>query len=209
MLVAGLDEAGRGSFIGRVYSACVILPEDFSEKVLKNKITIRDSKKMSAKKRVQAREFIEKNALAFSVQWAEKEEIEQTNILRATMLSMHRCIDSLTTKPEKILVDGNYFIPYPSIPHECIEKGDDSMECIAAASILAKTYRDEYIAQLCTENPILEEYAIHKNMGYGTKVHLEKIREKGSTLFHRRTFGICKRILNDPKNDSKNSISEN
>lgn len=191
-MIAGLDEAGRGSFIGRVYSACVIVDDNFENKIQNDKIVIRDSKKMSLMQRNKARKYIEENAIAYSVEFSEQDEIENTNILNASIMAMHKCLDTLSIEPNKIFIDGNYFIKYKNIPHECIIKGDSEHISISCASILAKTYRDEYIENLCKENEILQKYEISKNKGYGTKSHLEAIKRYGITKFHRKTFGICK-----------------
>jgi len=193
-MIAGLDEAGRGSFIGRVYSSCVVVDENFIQRYKDNneKIVLRDSKKLSEKKRDAARKFIETYAPDYVVSFSDREEIEQQNILQATLASMRKCLDGLRIRPDKIMVDGPHFTPYEDIPHECIIKGDDSELSIACASILAKTHRDEYIKTLCEENPCLTAYDIMKNKGYGTKCHLDAIKKWGPTEFHRKTFGICR-----------------
>ena len=194
---AGLDEAGRGCFLGRVYTAAVILPNNILEIMEKNKIKIRDSKKLSKKVRQKAREFIEKNALAYAVTYRENTDIDRINILRATMESMHEAISKLSITPEKILVDGTYFPVYRDasgefIEDECVTKGDDTYLSIAAASILAKTYKDEYIENLVKENPDLIVYDLLNNSGYGTAKHIDAIKNYGLSEFHRKTFGICK-----------------
>ncbi len=205
----GLDEAGRGCFLGRVYAAGVILPNNILEIMEKNKIKIRDSKKLSKKNRIKAREFIEKNALAYAVAYRENTDIDKKNILRATMEAMHECVSKLSITPEKILVDGTYFPVYRDasgefIEDECVTKGDDTYLCIAAASILAKTYKDEYIENLVKENPELEIYDLLNNSGYGTAKHIEAIKNYGLSDFHRKTFGICKDFVNEPVNESVN-----
>ncbi len=198
----GLDEAGRGCFLGRVYAAGVILPNNILEIMEKNKIKIRDSKKLSKKNRLKAREFIEKNALSYAVAYRENTEIDEKNILKATMEAMHECVSKLSITPEKILVDGTYFPVYRDtsgefIESECITKGDDTFLCIAAASILAKTYKDEYIENLVKENPELAVYDLLNNSGYGTAKHIDAIKNYGLSDFHRKTFGICKEYAND------------
>lgn len=194
-LEAGLDEAGRGCLFGRVYTAAVILPPDLVEE---KGLIIKDSKKVSKKKRAKLRKFIEENAIDFSVAYSESYEIDEDNILKTTMNTMHKAIDGLKIKPEFLLVDGNYFIPYndgkKNINHRCIIDGDNSFKAIAAASILAKEYRDEYIEKLCNENRIYMKYDLHHNKGYGTRTHIEAIKKYGITAEHRRTFGICKEM---------------
>lgn len=193
MLVAGIDEAGRGSLISRVYSAIVVLPENFLELCNEEKIIIRDSKKMTKLQREKSRRFIEKYAIDYNVQYSEHWEIDKVGILRATMNSMNRCIEKLIIPVDKLYVDGDYFDNYhKEIPYECIIRGDNIVPEIACASILAKTYRDEYIKNLFEENKEeLEKYGIDRNMGYGTKVHMEAITENGFTEFHRKSF--CKK----------------
>lgn len=193
MLVAGIDEAGRGSLISRVYSAIVVLPENFLELCSEEKIIIRDSKKMTKLQREKSRRFIERYAIDYNVQYSEHWEIDKVGILRATMNSMNRCIEKLIMPVDKLYVDGDYFDNYhKEIPYECIIRGDNIVPEIACASILAKTYRDEYIKNLFEENKEeLEKYGIDRNMGYGTKVHMEAITENGFTEFHRKSF--CKK----------------
>jgi ribonuclease HII len=188
----GVDEAGRGCLFGRVYIGGVILPQNIIELCENEKVILKDSKKLSKKKRDKARQFIEKYAIEYSVKYKEHYEIDQINILQATLTGMHDIIDSLTNKPDKILVDGNHFIPYENIPHECVINGDNTYMNIAAASILAKTYRDEYIDKLCTDNIFFKKYDLQRNMGYGTARHINAIKEYGITPFHRISFGICK-----------------
>jgi ribonuclease HII len=194
---AGVDEAGRGSLLSRVYAASVILPDDFDELCKSSGIVLKDSKKMSADDRSRTRKFIETHAIDFAVGFAESEEIDEMNILQATMLAMHRALSQLSWI-DKILVDGNYFKPFADIPYECIIGGDDKEQSISAASILAKTYRDEYIEQLVNQNPILEEYGIARNKGYGTEEHRKAVHRLGLTPFHRRTF--CRFKNSQPNN---------
>jgi ribonuclease HII len=186
---AGVDEAGRGSLLSRVYAAAVILPDDFDELCKASNIVLKDSKKMSVVDRNRTRKFIETHAVDFGVGFAESEEIDKMNILQATMFAMHRALSQLSWI-DKILVDGNYFKPFADIPYECIIGGDDKEQSISAASILAKTYRDEYVELLVDENPILEEYGVRRNKGYGTEEHRKAVQRLGLTPFHRRTF--CK-----------------
>lgn len=205
-LEAGLDEAGRGCLFGRVYTAAVILPHDLVEE---KGLIIRDSKKVSKKKRAKLRKFIEENAIDYSVAYSESYEIDNDNILKTTMNTMHKAIDGLKIRPEFLLIDGNYFIPYHNeeekIDHRCIIDGDNSFKAIAAASILAKEYRDEYIKNLCKENIMYMKYDLHHNKGYGTRTHMEAIKKYGITPEHRRTFGICKRmpLFNDFENSDE------
>ena len=193
MLIAGIDEAGRGSLISRVYSAIVVLPENFLELCNEEKIMIRDSKKMTKLQRKKSRRFIEKYAIDYNVQFSEHWEIDKVGISRATMNSMNRCIEKLNIPIDKLYIDGDYFDNYhKDIPYECIIRGDDIVPEIACASILAKEYRDEYIRNLYLENKEeLEKYGIDRNMGYGTKVHMDAISENGFTEFHRKSF--CKK----------------
>jgi ribonuclease HII len=201
-----LDEVGRGCLFGRVYIACVVLPKD---ETLFDGTNIKDSKKFSSKKKMmEVAEYIKKHALAWHVSYIDEKTIDEINILQATMRGMHDCLDSIILKlngyneldKNMALIDGNYFIPYRrfdlskdsivELPFVTIEKGDNKYMGIAAASILAKTSRDAYIHDLCKEYPVLiEKYGLDTNMGYGTKKHLDGIREHGITEWHRRTFG--------------------
>jgi len=195
MLVAGIDEAGRGSLISRVYTAAVVLPDDFMLMAKEERVVIRDSKKMSLLQRERARAFIETNAIAYHVAFAGREEIDQYNILEATLCAMHRAVSGLCLVPDKLHVDGNVFRPYvdeygDEVPYQCLIKGDDTDPAIACASILAKTYRDEFISNLVREHPLLEPYGIKTNMGYGTALHLEALKTLGPTAFHRQSFHI-------------------
>ena len=178
---AGCDEAGRGCLAGPVVAASVILPKDYKNKLLN------DSKKLSASKRDLLRIEIEKDALAFAVSFVDHTKIDEINILNASFLAMHQAIDQLELSPELLLIDGNRFKPYQVVKHECIVKGDGKYLSIAAASILAKTYRDEYMIQLAEEFP---GYGWSNNMGYPTIKHREGIKKLGVTPFHRMTFRL-------------------
>ena len=187
----GIDEAGRGCLFGPVCVASVIwLDEDPNPDLV-----IRDSKKMSEKKRKILKEYILDNSISSSVKFIDHETIDRDNILEATMKGMHECIDDVSSriKPDTLLIDGPHFNMYDGISHVCVVNGDNTYKSIAAASILAKTFRDEYITSLVDENPELEKYDIRNNKGYGTRKHLEAIREYGITKWHRKTFGICKK----------------
>ena len=197
ILEAGIDEAGRGCLSGRVYVGCVILPNEDKFPDEKD-LEIKDSKKLSRKKRTELAKYIKDNAIEYSVAWSDLEEIERKNILHATISAMHKALDKLSNIPENILVDGNYFNEYKyidgtKINHVTIKQGDGKYLGIAAASILAKSSRDKYILDLCEKYPILKEnYGLQNNMGYGTKVHLEGIESNGITQWHRKTFGKCR-----------------
>ncbi len=178
---AGCDEAGRGSLAGPVFAAAVILPRKFRNKWLN------DSKKLTAKRRDQLRTVIEQEALAFGVGWVPEKEIDNINILNASILAMHRAIDHLQTLPEYLIIDGNRFKPYNTIAHACIVKGDAIYASIAAASILAKTHRDEYMKKLHEAYP---HYGWDRNMGYPTRAHREALMKYGPTPHHRRSFRL-------------------
>ncbi len=178
---AGLDEAGRGCYAGPVYAAAVILPKDFHHPLLN------DSKKLTEQQRNKLRPIIEKESIAFMVMAVDNAEIDRINILQASFTAMHRCIDKLSVIPEILLIDGNRFKKYKTIPHHCIIKGDGKYASIAAASILAKTYRDEYMQQLHLEFP---NYGWNKNKGYGTAVHRDAINALGLCKYHRKSFSI-------------------
>jgi ribonuclease HII len=180
-LEAGTDEAGRGCLCGPVVAAAVILPEDFSHPFLN------DSKQISEKKRAELRPFIEENALDFGVSFVWQQEVDKINVLQASITGMHRAIDALNITPEFIIIDGNKFRNYKEIPHETIVKGDAKFQSIAAASVLAKTYRDEYMVKIHEEFPM---YNWQKNKGYPTKEHRNAIREFGATAHHRKTFKL-------------------
>ncbi|MCP4311082.1 MAG: ribonuclease HII [Bacteroidetes bacterium] len=181
---AGCDEAGRGCLAGPVYAAAVILPPDFSNPLLD------DSKKVNARTRDLLREVVEKEALSYAVGVADVAEIDQINILNASILAMHRALAMLSTDPGYLLIDGNRFKPFHQISHSCIIKGDGIYASIAAASILAKTYRDECMESLHLKYP---RYGWDRNKGYPTKDHRKAILESGPTEFHRRSF----RLLDD------------
>lgn len=178
---AGCDEAGRGCLAGPVFAAAVILPNHFSNDLLN------DSKQLSEKQRLQLRPIIEQEALAWAVAKVDNHEIDQINILNASFLAMHRALDQLQVRPEYIIVDGNRFKAYQQIPHQCIVKGDSKYMSIAAASVLAKTYRDEYMEQLHQQFPM---YNWKKNKGYPTKEHRTGIQQYGTTKFHRLSFSL-------------------
>lgn len=180
-LEAGCDEAGRGCLAGAVFAAAVILPEDFKSEELN------DSKRLSEKMRYKLRPVIEREALAWAVGIVTPEEIDRINILKASFLAMHRAIDQLTVRPEHLLIDGNRFTPYPDIPHTTVVKGDGKYLSIAAASVLAKTYRDDYMNELATRYPA---YHWAENKGYPTRAHREAIRSYGITPYHRKTFTL-------------------
>lgn len=181
IIEAGCDEAGRGCLAGPVFAAAVILGNDFENQF------INDSKQLSKLKRTELKSFIEQNALAFSVAYVEPKKIDEINILNASILAMHLALDGLNVIPEHILVDGNRFKPYKEIPHQCMVKGDARFLNIAAASILAKTYRDEYMEKLHLDFP---QYNWKKNMGYPTVEHRKGISEFGATIHHRMTFRL-------------------
>jgi len=178
---AGCDEAGRGCLAGSVYAAAVILPPDYHNERLN------DSKKLTARQRYALRQDIERDAVAWAVGVVTPQEIDQINILNASILAMHRALDQLQVRPEAIIVDGNRFKPYRDLPHTTIVKGDGKYLSIAAASILAKTYRDDEMIRLAQECP---DYDWQHNMGYPTRKHREAIRQHGITPYHRRTFNL-------------------
>jgi ribonuclease HII len=178
---AGCDEAGRGCLAGSVYAAAVIFPEDYQNAELN------DSKQLTDKRRKQLREIIEHDAIAWAIGVVTPDEIDKMNILNASILAMHRALDQLKVRPEAIIVDGNRFKPYQNLPHTTIVKGDGKYLSIAAASILAKTYRDDYMDQLAQTYP---QYDWLSNKGYPTKKHREAIRKYGITPFHRKTFNM-------------------
>ena len=178
---AGCDEAGTACLAGAVFAAAVILPEDFKNEDLN------DSKQLSEKKRYKLRSVIEREAIAWAVGIVSPEEIDKINILKASFLAMHRAIEQLKVQPEHLLIDGNRFIPYPDIPHTTVVKGDGKYLSIAAASVLAKTYRDDYMNELALEYPA---YHWLDNQGYPTKAHREAIRTCGITPYHRKTFTL-------------------
>lgn len=181
LIEAGLDEAGRGCYAGPVFAAAVILPKDFHHPLLN------DSKQLKEKQRDQLRPIIEKEAIAYAVSSITNEEIDIINILQASYKAMHLSVDKLAVRPQLLLVDGNRFKVYPEIPHKCFVKGDGTYASIAAASILAKTYRDEFMLQLHQQYP---EYGWDRNKGYGTLQHRKAIETFGLTTFHRKSFNI-------------------
>lgn len=203
----GVDEVGRGPLFGRVYTAAVILPKDDTFDCS----MVKDSKKFTSKKKIlEAAQYIKEHALAWHISYEDEKTIDNVNILQATQLSMHNSIMGIMKKMDEkkknrcsLLIDGNYFKPFcclnketnriESIPHTTVEGGDGKFASIAAASILAKVERDRYIDELCTENPFLaERYGIDSNKGYGAKRHIDGIKEHGITVWHRKSFGICK-----------------
>lgn len=187
---AGVDEAGRGSIIGRVYAACVIWGRDI---IYDDKYRIDDSKKMSAKKRNELREYIEKNALGYGIGYCEPWEIDENNILVCSHWAMAEAIKNASNKvkPDYVCIDGNSFSSVCDYETHLVVGGDAKYTSIGAASILAKTYHDEYIKVLVEENPELEGYGLERHMGYGTKLHLERIDELGLTNYHRKTYKCC------------------
>jgi len=204
----GVDEVGRGPLFGRVYTAGVVLPKDDSF----DHERVKDSKKFHSKKKIEeVAEYIKANALAWYISYENEKTIDDINILQATQQSMHDSIINVKkqftekgdTRKFHLLIDGNYFKPLTTvnkktnmievIPYVCIEGGDNKYTAIAAASVLAKVERDKYIHQLCLENPdLITKYCIDSNKGYGAKKHIDGIKEHGITIWHRRTFGICK-----------------
>ena len=181
LVEAGCDEAGRGCLAGPVFAAAVILPADFAHPGLN------DSKQLSASRRESLRQTIENEALAWAVAMVDNHEVDQINILKASILAMHKALDQLLTRPQLILVDGNRFKAYQDIPHECIVKGDSKYMSIAAASILAKTYRDDYMLKLHETYP---HFGWDRNKGYPTLEHRKAILNLGPTPFHRETFTV-------------------
>ncbi len=181
VIEAGCDEAGRGCLAGSVYAAAVIFPKDYENALLN------DSKQLSAKKRYMLREIVECDALAWAVGIVTPEEIDKMNILNASIFAMHRALDLLKVRPEAVIVDGNRFKPYQNLPYSTIVKGDGKYLSIAAASILAKTYRDDYMDGLAEKYP---QYDWKSNKGYPTKKHREAIKSFGITPFHRKSFTL-------------------
>ena len=178
---AGCDEAGRGCLAGSVYAAAVILPEGYQNELLN------DSKQLTERRRYQLREIIERDAVAWAVGIVTPEEIDKINILNASILAMHRALDQLKVRPEAVIVDGNRFKPYQKLPYTTIVKGDGKYLSIAAASILAKTYRDDYMNRLAEEYP---QYDWRSNKGYPTKKHREAIKQFGITPYHRKSYNL-------------------
>ena len=181
LVEAGCDEAGRGCLAGSVYAAAVILPPGYQNELLN------DSKQLTEKRRYQLREIIERDAVAWAVGIVTPEEIDKINILNASILAMHRALDQLKVRPEAVIVDGNRFKKYKDLPHTTIVKGDGKYLSIAAASILAKTYRDDYMNRMAEEYP---QYDWRSNKGYPTKKHRDAIRQYGTTPYHRMSYNL-------------------
>ncbi len=181
LIEAGCDEAGRGCLAGPVFAAAVILPRNFSHEILT------DSKQLCERDRYDLRECIQSQALAYAVAQVDHEEIDRINILNASFLAMHLALEQLSILPQFILIDGNRFKPYKNIPHQCVIQGDGKYYSIAAASILAKTYRDDYMQRLATEHP---EYEWHTNKGYPTIKHRKAVLSHGMSPYHRRSFRV-------------------
>ncbi|MGN1375058.1 MAG: ribonuclease HII [Prevotella sp.] len=192
LIEAGCDEAGRGCLAGSVFAAAVIFPKDYTNE------SLNDSKQLSETMRYKLRETIEHDALAWAVGIVSPEEIDKINILNASILAMHRALDQLQLRPETIIVDGNRFKPYKNIPHTTVVKGDGKYLSIAAASILAKTYRDDYMNKLAEEYP---QYDWLSNKGYPTKKHREAIAIHGTTPYHRMSFRLLNQELELPFED--------
>lgn len=186
-LEAGCDEAGRGCLAGPVFAAAVILPKNFKHE------TINDSKKLTAKDRIALRSYIESNAIAYAIGIKDHQEIDQLNILRASILSMHQAVEKLNVPPDRLLIDGNRFYPYGNLPHFCFVKGDGKFLSIAAASILAKTYRDDYMEAMEERYPGYG-FAIHK--GYPTPAHRKAIAKLGPCPIHRKSFKLLPEVSN-------------
>ncbi|GAB1356921.1 ribonuclease HII [Cloacibacterium normanense] len=178
---AGCDEVGRGCLCGPVVAAAVVLDDNFEQNL------VNDSKKLNLKTRLELNDYIKNNVKDYAIAELSPEFIDQHNILNASIHAMHNALDKLTIRPELILVDGNKFHPYNFIPHQCIIKGDSKVLSIAAASILAKNYRDQLMIRLHEEFP---EYGWNKNMGYATKVHIEALKKFGPTKYHRQSFRL-------------------
>lgn len=183
LVEAGCDEAGRGCLAGPVFAAAVILPRGFRDNVLT------DSKQLNEKQRYRLRIVIEANAVAWAVASVDAGTIDEINILNASILAMHKAIAQLSTLPQLLLIDGNRFKPYPEIPHQCIVKGDEKFLSIAAASVLAKTYRDDFMIEIHKEFPL---YSWINNKGYPSKKHRQTIIESGITPYHRKSFRMVK-----------------
>jgi ribonuclease HII len=181
LVEAGCDEAGRGCLAGAVYAAAVILPPDYQNELLN------DSKQLSERQRYQLRDIVERDAISWAVGIVGPEEIDKINILNASILAMHRALDGLQVRPEAVIVDGNRFKKYGQLPHTTIVKGDGKYLSIAAASILAKTYRDDYMNKLAEEYP---QYDWQQNKGYPTRKHREAIRQYGTTPYHRLSYNL-------------------
>ena len=200
LFTIGVDEVGRGTLFGNVVAAAVIMPDDLDDELF---LQIKDSKKLSFKKRTILANYIKEKALTYGIAFATPKEIDEINILNATMKAMHRAIDNAYKKSpfDYLLIDGPHFKGYVPpgedadiIEHECIPKGDATYLSIASASIIAKDYHTKLINKMVEDNPILLKYDINKNKGYGTKNHLLALNKHGISEFHRKTFGICKQI---------------
>ncbi len=178
---AGCDEAGRGCLAGPVFAAAVVLPADFENELLN------DSKKLTEKQRYSLRPVIEENAISWGVGICTAQEIDEINILNASILAMHRAVDQLSVRPQHLIIDGNRFKPYQDVPYQCVVKGDGKYLSIAAASILAKTYRDDFMVKIDEEFP---QYLWKKNKGYPTKEHREAILQYGACEYHRKSFTL-------------------
>jgi ribonuclease HII len=194
---AGCDEAGRGCLAGPVYAAAVILPPDFFHPLLN------DSKQVPEETRNELRQFIEKNAISYSVAQVDHEEIDRINILKASFKAMHLALDKLKKRPKLLLIDGNRFVKYRRTPHQCIVKGDGLYSSIAAASILAKTYRDEFMRNLHDTYP---HYKWNTNKGYGTREHRLAIAEFGPSPYHRRSFNWGLDVFDEEVNEELSAI---
>ena len=204
----GIDEAGRGCLFGDLFVAGVILPKNIQDLIDEHKVDIRDSKKVSKKKRVISKDFIKKYAIDYFICQVSSNTIDEKNILVATLDGMHEVVRNIKIKPDKILVDGNKFNNYYDennniIEHECIIGGDNSYLSIASASILAKTAKDDYIEKIVSEYPDLEKYGLLTNSGYGTKKHIEAINEFGISEWHRKTYSICNNEKTKLKKEKK------
>ena len=185
LIIAGCDEAGRGSLVGPVVAACVILPKDF------NCNLINDSKLLSEKKRNNAYDIIMNKSLSYAIGIVDEKKIDKINILNASILAMHKAISKLEITPELLLIDGNQFKKYKSIQHKCIVKGDKKFISIAAASIIAKVYRDKLMQKLHNK---IDDYKWNNNKGYPTKFHRKMIEELGPSIYHRKSFQLTKKI---------------
>ncbi len=188
LIEAGCDEAGRGCLAGPVVAAAVILPKDFENEILN------DSKKLSEKNRDILKNIIKKEAIAWAIGVVDHQEIDKINILNASILAMHKAVEQLKVQPEFLIIDGNRFKPYKDIPHQTIIKGDGKYLSIAAASVLAKTYRDEFMINLSDNYP---QYQWFKNKGYGTKVHRDAMAIHGQSPFHRKSFVLKRQVKLD------------
>lgn len=199
LIEAGCDEAGRGCLAGPVFAASVILPPNFRHPLLN------DSKQVTEEDRNKLRKVIERKAIAWAVAMLDHEEIDRINILKASHKAMHLAVDKLTTRPDLLLIDGHIFSPYFGIIHQCVVGGDALYASIAAASILAKTHRDEYMQTLHLEYP---RYGWNENKGYGTPFHRKQILANGLSPYHRKTFGICNDWADKGEGDNQIEISD-